>query len=351
MSGDVLGVVVVTFNSGEVVLDCLESLLADRSVPMSVVVVDNASTDGTPDLVRDWAAGRRAWVCPPDIPFALSASAKPVALADAAEGPTRLPAISLIGAGVNGGFAAGVNIGLAHLARDPAIGRFWVLNPDSLAAPGAARAFATFDAGPFSLMGGRITYIDPPGRIQIDGGTIDRRTGVTGNLNLGRDIDEAPVPGAGDMAFISGASMVASRAFYDRVGPLREDYFLYYEEVDWALRRGDLPLAFCPDARVYHRAGTSIGSPTLERIASPFSLYFKHRARLRFVRRFLPAARPTALAYTVAKAGQYALKGHGAEAWATMAGAFGLRAPASVRSRLGPAAAERAFAPGSADRA
>lgn len=344
MSGEILGVVVVTFNSGEVVLDCLESLLADTTVPMSVVVVDNASTDGTDELIRNWASGKAGWTCPPDIPFALSAWPKPVALSGAGDGPVRLPAITLIEAGVNGGFAAGVNIGLEFLARDPAIGRFWVLNPDSLAAPGAARAFAGFDAGAFSLMGGRITYIDPPGRIQIDGGTIDRRTGVTGNLNLGRDIGNAPVPTAGDMSFISGASMVASRAFYDRVGPLREDYFLYYEEVDWALRRGDLPLAFCPEARVYHRAGTSIGSPTLERIASPFSLYFKHRARLRFVRRFMPASIPTALAYTVAKAGQYALKGHRAEAWATIAGTFGLRPPASVRDRLGPAAASRAFA-------
>ncbi len=348
MTGAVLGVVVVIFNTGEVVLDCLESLLADRETPLSVVVVDNASTDRTADLIEDWAAGRRPWTAPGDLPFALAATPKPIAVQDAAAGPSRTPAITLIRSGVNGGFAAGVNIGLAHLAKDRDIGRFWVLNPDGIAAPGAARAFATWPAPGFSLMGGRVTYVDPPGRIQIDGGTIDRRTGVTGNINLGRDIADAPMPEAGMMDFITGASMVASRAFYETVGPLREDYFLYYEEVDWALRRGTMPLAFCPQARVYHRAGTAIGSPTLDRIASPFSLYFKHRARLRFVRRFLPLSLPTALAYTVAKAGQYALRGHRAEARATLAGAFGGRPPEAVRAKLSKEAAALAFAPAAA---
>ena len=82
--------------------------------------------------------------------------------------------------------------------------------------------------------------------------------------------------------------MVVSRDFLARVGPMREDYFLYYEEVDWALRRGDLPLAFAGDAIVYHHGGTSIGTGRLDERPSAFSNYFNYRNRMRFMRRFHP---------------------------------------------------------------
>jgi GT2 family glycosyltransferase len=342
-----LGVVIVSFNSSDVILDCLESLLAAPGVRLQVVVVDNASTDGTPALLEAWAAGRQPYLAPDDLPFALTPVAKPLQL-DSGDSPAADgPCLTLLRAPVNGGFAAGVNLGLAHLARQPGIDRFWVLNPDSVVPPETPRIFATqqVPGGRFSLMGGRVTYLDPPDRVQIDGGTLNRRTGVTGNLNLGRSITDTAAPDAAAMDFITGASMVVSRAFYEAAGPMAEDYFLYYEEVDWAMRRGDLPLAICPGARVYHRAGTAIGSPTLGRIASAFSIYFKHRGRMRFMRRFHPGALPVAWAYSLAKAGQYALKGHRAEAAALLAGSRDAPPPAAVRDRLSPEAARLAFAP------
>jgi GT2 family glycosyltransferase len=212
----VLGVTVVTFNAADVILDCLATLLAaGAGVDLRVVVVDNASTDGTPGLIEDWAAGRRPWAPPADLPFAAPPLAPPPVLHHAPPGlpAASAPLLTLVRAGVNGGFAAGVNIGLKHLFADPAIPRVWVLNPDSVVPPGTPLAFATHDPGPFALMGGRVTYYDRPDTIQIDGGTINRRTGVTGNLNLGRDIREVPAPPPEAMDFVTGASMVASRAF------------------------------------------------------------------------------------------------------------------------------------------
>lgn len=347
MPQPVLGVVVVSFNSSDVLFDCLESVMAARDITLHVVVVDNASTDGTPRLLRDWAAGHTPYIPPNDIPFDLTACEKPLALAMGQAAQGAAPGLTLIEAPTNLGFAGGVNLGLACLAANPTIERFWILNPDGIAAPGTPEAFvrAVVPAKGFSLMGGRVTYLNPPDQVQIDGGTLNARTGVTGNLNLGRDIRDTPPPSISDITFITGASMVASRTFYDTVGPMREDYFLYYEEVDWAMRRGNLPLALCPEARVYHRAGTAIGSPTLGRIASPFSLYFKHRGRMRFMRRFYPRALPIAWAYSVAKAGQMMLKGNYTEAMALIAGSRDAAPPQVVRDQIGPNAAQLAFAP------
>jgi GT2 family glycosyltransferase len=160
---------------------------------------------------------------------------------------------------------------------------------------------------------------------------------------LGQPVATTPSPDPAKLDFITGASMVASRAFFEVAGLMPEEYFLYYEEVDWAMRRGGLPLAYCPEAIVYHRAGTAIGSPTLGRPASPFSLYFKHRGRIRFVRRHLRRSLPIALAYSAAKAVQLAVKGYGAEAWSVVSASLGLPPPKGVRARLSEEAARLAF--------
>jgi hypothetical protein len=328
--------VLVTYYSADVILDCLETLVAAAitdGTTLRVAVVDNASPDNCVVAIRAWAAGVRPYAPPADLPFAHRSVPKPL--------PEGM--LEIIPAGVNGGFAAGVNIGLRYLFTDPTIDRVWILNPDSVVPPGTPAAFAAASS-PFALMGGRLVYHDTPGLIQMDGGTLNRWTGVTGNINQYAPVIETPLPGPAASDFITGASMVASRCFYEAAGPMPEDYFLYYEEVDWALRRGDLPLAVIAGAVVYHRAGTSIGSAAVGRRATPFSLYFKHRARMRFVRRHLPRSLATAWIYTLAKMGQFMLRGWWADVDATFRGARDAPPPRVVRDRLDPAAAMRAFA-------
>lgn len=341
-----LGVTICTFNSADVILDCLESLLASTGVSLSIVIADNASTDGTVTLLRDWAAGRVAYDAPEGSPIALVPVLRPVPMPlDGGPAAGLAHRIRLIETGVNGGFAAGVNAGLVVLSDETDLDRFWILNPDSMVPAGSALAFATHPApqGGFGLMGGRVNYFENPDCIQIDGGTINRWTGVTSNLNLNASHAATPPPDPTRMDFITGASMVASRQFYEAAGPMPEDYFLFYEEVDWALQRGRLPLLYCPGGLVYHRAGTATGSATLWRPASPFSLYFKHRGRLRFMRRYFKAGVVTALLFSVAKAGQLLLKGYRPEAAALLAGSLG-RAPAqAVRDKLSPEAQRQAF--------
>lgn len=326
-----IGVVVVTFNAADVILGCVESLLAQDGGRPAVIVVDNASTDDTVAVLRRWAREGG------------------VELREFAAGdrPAReaAGAVTLVHSGANRGFAGGVNVGLALLARMPSVAHFWVLNPDAYADPGACAAILRQAARTpgYGLMGGRVCYADPPHRVQIDGGRVNLWTGVSGNVNLGRPAAEAPLPRGEDLDFITGASMVASRAFYEAVGPMREDYFLYYEEADWALRRGTMPLVVAEGLVVFHHAGTSIGSPTLERLASPFSFWFKYHSRMLFVRRFNPAGLPVAMAYATAKAAQLLARGAFPQAGALLRAVWGLGPPRSVRERLSPEAQRIAF--------
>jgi len=347
-----LGVVIVTFNAVDVIADCLESLLGATGVRLAIVVVDNASPDGTANHIREWATGlsaASAFLAPGPLPITLDRVPKPVPLHTGA--PALDPSghrVTLIEAGVNCGFAGGVNRGLAYLTAIPQLDRFWILNPDCIVPDGTAATFARYPGpgpgGAFALMGGRVIYLDGEcDTIQIDGGLIDRRTGVTHNINMFARHSCTPPPDPARFDFVMGASMVASRAFLDAAGPMNEAFFLYYEEADWALRRDALPLAYAPAAIVYHRVGTAIGTGRPGRPASPFALYFLHRNRLRFVRRHLPRSLPGAYTYSLAKAGQLAAKGYVAEARAVLAGTFGRPPPAAIRTRLSPDAARIAF--------
>ena len=341
-------VVIVSFNSGDVILDCLESLVAAAHPALRIVVVDNGSTDDTIDRIRDWASGAVAYTVPADTPVDLRPVCRPIDLRDAGidQSPDPQARVILLCGKDNIGFAGGVNLGLAYLARRPEIGHFWVLNPDSVvpAASVCALANQLDETSRYGLLGGRVIYYDEPDRIQIDGGKVNFATGMTGNWNLWKPADSPP-PDPAAFDFITGASMVVSRAFYETVGPMREDYFLYFEEVDWAMRRGSLPFDYCPGLVVYHRAGTSIGSPGVGYKASAFSLYFKHRNRMRFLRRFNPWALPVGYAYGLGIVARLLRHGDRDGARAVLAAIHGVTAPAPVRDRLSKAAAQLAFAP------
>lgn len=327
-----IGAVVVAFNASDVIVGCVESLFRQRHGNPKIVVIDNASSDDTVRVLRHWAERH------PEVGFSEVAAGERLSHDEAG-------AVTLLHSTVNLGFAGGVNLGLAYLAAMPEIGHFWVLNPDAFADEGATGAIlaAAAKVPGYALMGGRVCYADPKTRIQIDGGTLNWWTGVSGNVNLGKDADKTAMPNADKLDFITGANMVASRRFYEAAGPMAEDYFLYYEEADWAMRRGRMPLVVATDFVVYHHAGTAIGSPTLDRMASPFSFWFKYRGRTLFVRRFNPIALPVTIFYAAAKAAQIALKGARPQAGALIRGALCLPPPREVRDRLSPEAQKIAF--------
>lgn len=342
-----IGVAIVAFNAAGFIAECLESLFASEGADLRVVVVDNASTDDTCARIRGWASGTEAFVRPSDSPLPPGAAvAKPIAFAEHdALPPGGGAALTLLRAPVNGGYAYGCNLAIACLMTDPGIDLFWIVNPDCVAAPQTARALIDAGSGSgFAMLGGRTLFYERPDLIQTDGGRVSRRTGVCQSVSAGLPAAATPMPDAGSLDYITGAHLCASRGFVESVGLMAEGYFLYYEEVDWAFRRGGMPLRIAPEAVVYHRGGATIGSGSHGRRASAFSNYFNYRNRLRFVRRHLPAARLACLAHALAKAAQLALGGAFAEAGAIVRGVLGLPPPTAVAARItDPAARKLAF--------
>jgi len=107
-----------------------------------------------------------------------------------------------------------------------------------------------------------------------------------------------PLDGAAveqQLSCVVGAAMLVSRPFLEQVGLMREDYFLYYEEIDWATRaKGRFKLGYAPRSVVFHKEGASIG--TTASGGSPLSMFYLFRNRIRFTWRFHRPYLPVVLA-------------------------------------------------------
>lgn len=337
-----LGVVIVTYNSSDVVLDCLESLWAAPDVRLKVVVIDNGSSDSTCHEIREW--GYRSMACERVEAF-LPSIKEPSGPRDTTHIHNEKHEFALLETGLNSGYAGGVNRGIEYLLPDPEVEAFWILNPDCAVLPYTPMAFAdeAEKCVGFGLMGGRVLYFNASGKIQTDGGLLNRYTGATRNVNQNKVHELTPPPKMEDVDFISGSSMVVSRSFYETVGPMPEQHFLYYEEVEWALHEQAGRLRYCEGAIVLHRAGTAIGSPRPDNFASPLSIFFKHRNRMRIMRKYFRSRLVLAYIYSFLKAMQFAIKGHPREAALLIVAALDLPPPTEIAKRLSPEAQKLAF--------
>ncbi len=302
-------IVIVNFRGAADTLECLESVFRSTVHPR-VVVIDNASGDGSGDAIAAWAAGERTAPDPSPALATLSRPpvAKPVPLIrlNQAESEAAVPAdvpLTLIDAAANRGFAAGNNIGLRYLLRDPGVTAVWLLNPDTVVAADALAALGERLAAPDApgMCGTTVRYYHRPDRLQALGGhRFNQWTGTSRGIggetlaDLPCDVDAV----AAQTDFVLGASLAVSRAFLETVGLMAEQYFLYFEEIDWAWRNaGRFPVGFAPNAVVWHKEGGSIGSSSRKGTRSDLSEYYLMRSKLRLIGRFRPWLLPVHWGY------------------------------------------------------
>lgn len=260
-----LAVVIVNFRTGNLVVDCLASLMVPGTVPQGtrIVVVDASSGDRSIDQITA-----------------------------AIDGCGWSDRVSLLPLDINAGFAYGNNRGIEYARR-----RFGkpsyilLLNPDTIVRPGAILPLVTFmDEHPNAgISGSRLE--DPDGTPQACAFRFpsiaaefesEIRFGLVTRLlrrwRIAPDMPDIPSP----IHWVSGACMILRRELLEQIGGLDEEYFLYYEEVDFCLRAAQAKWEcwHVPESRVVHLVGQATGV-TLRHIRPPRrpSYWFESRRR------------------------------------------------------------------------
>lgn len=298
-------IILLNWNGWQDTIECLESLLHLNYPDYTIVVCDNASSDGSLRKIAEWADAKLPPECAnPQLshlitsPHRLPVPYRELARAEAesSSGTARTPLV-LIQNEANLGFAGGNNIGLRYALADSNCQYCWILNNDTVVEPDALAAMVRLmqRRPEVGLCGSLTLSYWNPRLVQAQGGmTYNGWTGRVPKVTpyLEADLDVRPAR----MDYVNGASMLASRAFLDKIGLMEESYFLYFEELDWAMRaKGKFALGYARDSVIYHKEGATIGTNLDRKKRSLLSERYLSRNRVLFTRRFRPWALPTVL--------------------------------------------------------
>lgn len=263
-----LACVIVNYNAGSLLEDCVKSWL--KSVPGApLVIVDNASTDGSLDFISSQPGNNT---------------------------------VSVINNSRNVGFSVAVNQGFRAVQAD----RMLLLNPDCLLAPETvAQMVGVLDSKPRIGVVGPL-LLNPDGSEQAGGRravptpwrSLVRAIGLS---RLGKryprlfsdfllhtqSVPDQPI----EVEAISGACMLIRRQALDDVGLLDEGYFMHCEDLDWCMRfrHNGWSILFVPSAQVVHFKGTCGRSRPI------FVEWHKHKGMVRFYRKFFRHQYPIGL--------------------------------------------------------
>lgn len=298
-------ILLLNWNGWRDTIECLESVFRLNYPSYRVVVCDNGSSDESLRHIEAWAEGKAEVVVSAAHPMHYLTSPpveKPIAytgytrahIESGAIHSSHSTKLTLIQTGRNLGFAGGNNVGLRYALACGAFDYIWLLNSDTVVLPDAlTHLVETAEADrSIGLCGSTILYYHHPSLIQtLGGGRYQRWFGLTSHIAEGECI-EALSPAkrqqlASEMEYVMGASMLVSRDFLETIGLMSEAYFLYFEELDWAMRaKGRFKLGYAEKSIVYHKGGQSVGNTLKEWSAT--SVFYSTQSRIKFVRKFYP---------------------------------------------------------------
>jgi GT2 family glycosyltransferase len=303
-------IIVLNWNGWRDTLECLESVYRLDYANYWVLVVDNGSEDGSLDRICSWAEGKEE-VRLDGIPASLQHHVTPpiskpiprkilctedLSSSDDHMGAAALgeKALVILETGSNLGYAGGNNVGIRHAIASGAE-YVWILNNDTVVDRNALSALVdrmgrSADIG---LCGATLMRYYDPELVHVTGGAgFDQTNGQQKLLGYGERIGTLPDSASVEtsLAYVAGSATLVSRHFIEDVGPMDERYFLYYEELDWAIRgkAKGYSLGYAPHAIVYHKEGSTSGSSARNPIPSPLAEYYLTRNLLLIMRRFYP---------------------------------------------------------------
>lgn len=262
-------IILLNYNGYKDTIECIDSLLNLNQVNYRIIVVDNSQ--GNSDLDKL-------------IGYAQENELNYISFQQEAYSNYNSQKIIFIKSSCNKGFSHGNNIGIQFALQQKHACYFWILNNDTVVDPNSLFHLVNqLNKSQKVLLGSKLLYYHKPNIIQGVGGVFNKNFYITKHLGEG-DTKNTPKEQYPKIDYAIGASMFVDKEFIDCVGLLNEDYFLYYEELDWVFRayRKGYQVDWCEDSVVYHKEGATIGS-SYRNEKSEFSELEIFKSRKKFV--------------------------------------------------------------------
>lgn len=294
-------IILVNYNGWQDTLECIESILKNEYKKFSIIIIDNNSTDDSINKINDWAQGKITVTAKnANLKRLVSPSiSKPIQIFNYNNWKEikefKSQSIHLIHHNQNKGFAAGNNIGIKAVLEIPYIKYIWLLNNDTVIEKNTLRMLIEFHQKKSKLkekigfIGSILKYYNEPKKIQAFGGIYNKKWGIP---KKNTDMDKK------NTDYVVGASMFFDIILIKDIGLMCEDYFLYFEELDWQ-KRADYfkkPPSHCKESIVYHKEGATTQKNKISK--TPISTYYGTRSTLLFTRKFYKEYYPFVLLRT-----------------------------------------------------
>ncbi|RMD97010.1 MAG: glycosyltransferase family 2 protein [Calditrichaeota bacterium] len=239
-----VSIIIPHYRGREILHRCLQALAQDEYQPREIILVDNASTDGSVDAGVEAFSG-----------------------------------VKVIRSRRNLGFAAGCNLGMRF-----ANGEYFVLlNDDAVVTPGWLAAMVDYmqKHEDVAAVQPKIKSLDEPDRFDYAGaagGMIDMWgfPFARGRIFTTLERDEGQYDDHGEIFWASGTCTLLRRSAVEKVGDLDPRFFAHMEEIDlnWRFHLAGYRVVYLPDAVVFHNAGTTLAQQ------APQKVFLNHRNNL-----------------------------------------------------------------------
>ncbi|MCL1825573.1 MAG: glycosyltransferase family 2 protein [Betaproteobacteria bacterium] len=275
---------------------CITSLERTIGIKWFAVICENGSPDGSATQLQDFLAKKYTErIRSPIVPQVFDYYAE----------NAFAPHITLVLSPTNLGFAKGNNLAYHYAHADLKAEFVWFLNNDTEVEPDTlSRMIERMKQDPtIGICGSTIVYAHDRKTIQALGGAAYYPwSGIIREIGQGKTwpctVNVSEIEAR--MHYVSGASMLVTNEFINRVGLMAEDYFLYYEEIDWAerARKAGFRLGYASQAVIFHKEGAALGSGKSTH-RSMLSEYYGILGRLTVTRRFFPWALPSVYLFSL----------------------------------------------------
>lgn len=249
-------IILLNYNGYNDTIQCIQSLNKIDYENYEVVIVDNKSTDDSLGKLKKYIEGQKEYL---KVKHTLIASEN------------------------NNGFAAGNNIGIKYALKNNC-DFVLLINTDTLVEEDFLKELMI----PFSnseevgISTGKIYYESKRDTFWFAGGIFNEKRFYGAHIGQGEK-DMGQYDEQKNISFCTGCLMMIKKQVLEKIGLLSEEYFMYYEDVDYCLKvmEEEYKIVYAPKAKIYHKVSSSTGGEE-----SPFAIEWNTRNRIRLMKKF-----------------------------------------------------------------